>query len=120
MPVYMKIDGVDGTLSREPSAPSISEIVVTKPTDCASLGTNIYGDAFAFGDTSAKGGTAIASVTDMVIDPFDPSAALGDGSVRFLHDPVVVAYEGGVLPINVAVADLDGFKPLFAFTTPDL
>ena len=87
MPVYVEINGIEGVCRDKESTPSISEIVVTKSTDCASLGTNTYADAFAFGDTSARAGTSIPSVTDMVIDPFDPSAAFGDGSVRFLHDP---------------------------------
>jgi hypothetical protein len=54
----------------------------------------------AYADTPvANGGTPLSSVTDLIIDPFNPSAALGDGSVVFVVDPI---------------------KPLFAFTSPDL
>jgi hypothetical protein len=103
-----------------------SEFVVTKLVDATSTtfdqpvppkpsAFDVYADA-----NTAQGGTSIASVTDLIIDPFNPSAAFGDGSVRFVHDPVVV-HVGGALPVFVQSADLDGlFKPLFAFTSLDL
>ena len=83
----------------------MGEITVTKLTDRSGTTFNdTNGDTFEFGDEVAKGGTSIDSVTDMVIDPFNPSAAFGDGSVVFVSDPIVL-HDAQPLPVLIVIAD---------------
>ncbi len=82
--------------TREPSTPSVSEIVVTKVNDIAS-------EPLFRSDTDA-GGFIIDGSADPFVDPSNPNVelssglvdetniAMGDGSVRFYNPYITVDY----------------------------
>ena len=79
--VFLKMETVEG----ERSAPSVSEIVVTKSVDCTSplmFDEEGAGSVFAFDGDSQTAGAHTGGI----------NVCLGDGSVRSLNDSIAVDY----------------------------
>ena len=80
--VFLKVEAVGGEKS---SAPSVSEIGVTKSLDCTSpvlFGEEEAGNFFAYGGDSQTAGAHTGGM----------NVCFGDGSVRNVHDSITVDY----------------------------
>jgi hypothetical protein len=94
MPMYMKYGE---TVVRESATVSKSmDSATTLLCQYATLGSSPF-DAYSL--DAQSDGTA------------------SDGSVVIVSDPVAADYGGA---LNITIGDLNAFKPLFAWTTPDL